>query len=53
MIAPLKPESWQLEDTRNYPRHGEACGASAAATVVCIGVCVLAAVVLGALCLRL
>lgn len=46
MIAPLKPESWQLKDTRNYPRQGEACGAAAAVTFACIGVCVLAAIVL-------
>lgn len=46
MIAPLKPESWQLKDPRDYPRQGETCGAAAAATVVCIGVCVLAAIAL-------
>lgn len=45
MNAPIKPESWQLKDPRDYPQPGETCGAAAAA-VVCIGVCVLAAIVL-------
>ena len=44
MIAPMKPESWQLQDRRDYPQQ-ETCGAMAAA-MVCIGVCVLAAIVL-------
>lgn len=44
MIAPMKPESWQLKDRQRAPQQ-ETCGAMAAATV-CIGVCVLAAIVL-------
>lgn len=44
MIAPNKPESWQLKDVPNFPQR-ETCGAAAAATAVCIGVCVLAAIV--------
>ncbi len=45
MIAPIKPESWQLKDPRDYPPPGETCGAAAAAWA-CVGLCVLAAVVL-------
>lgn len=45
MIAPNKPEAWQLKDVPNFPQR-ETCGAAAAATVVCIGVCVMAAIAL-------
>lgn len=40
MIAPNKPESWQLRDTRNEQ---QTCGAAASAWV-CVGLCVLAAI---------
>jgi hypothetical protein len=45
MIAPIKPESWQLKDPRDYPQPDETCGAAAAAWA-CVGVAVLVAVVI-------